>query len=30
MRKAEATEKAETKFDGQGEYDLLARIGGVK
>lgn len=29
MRKAELEEKSEGKFDGEAEYDLLARMGGV-
>lgn len=29
MRKAELEEKTEGKFDGEAEYDLLARMGGV-
>lgn len=29
MRKAELEEKSEGRFDGEAEYDLLARMGGV-
>ena len=29
MRKAELEEKSEGKFDGEADYDLLARMGGV-